>query len=234
MARMKRIDVLTLFPGLFDPFLGAGLLGRAVAERLLEVTRVSLREHGLGKHRAVDGEPYGGGAGMVLRPEPVFSAVRERLALHAAAGRKPRVVLMTPQGKPFSQAMAREEAASDSPLLLICGRYEGFDERIRTALADDEWSVGDFVLLGGEIPAMAVIEAVARLIPGVLGNPDSVDEESFAAGRLEYPHYTRPVEFEGMRVPEVLQSGDHARIKAWRDEQSLRRTRQRRPDLLGE
>lgn len=234
MARMKRIDVLTLFPGLFDPFLGAGLLGRAVAERLLEVTRVSLREHGLGKHRAVDGEPYGGGAGMVLRPEPVFSAVRERLALHAAAGRKPRVVLMTPQGKPFSQAMAREEAASDSPLLLICGRYEGFDERIRTALADDEWSVGDFVLLGGEIPAMAVIEAVARLIPGVLGNPDSVDEESFAAGRLEYPHYTRPVEFEGMRVPEVLQSGDHARIKAWRDEQSLRRTRERRPDLLGE
>lgn len=234
MARMKRIDVLTLFPGLFDPFLAEGLLGRAVAERLLEVTRVSLREHGLGKHRAVDGEPYGGGAGMVLRPEPVFSAVRERLALHAAAGRKPRVVLMTPQGKPFSQAMAREEAASDSPLLLICGRYEGFDERIRTALADDEWSVGDFVLLGGEIPAMAVIEAVARLIPGVLGNPDSVDEESFAAGRLEYPHYTRPVEFEGMRVPEVLQSGDHARIKAWRDEQSLRRTRQRRPDLLGE
>lgn len=234
MARMKRIDVLTLFPGLFDPFLAEGLLGRAVAERLLEVTRVSLREHGLGKHRAVDGEPYGGGAGMVLRPEPVFSAVRERLALHAAAGRKPRVVLMTPQGKPFSQAMAREEAASYSPLLLICGRYEGFDERIRTALADDEWSVGDFVLLGGEIPAMAVIEAVARLIPGVLGNPDSVDEESFAAGRLEYPHYTRPVEFEGMRVPEVLQSGDHARIKAWRDEQSLRRTRQRRPDLLGE
>lgn len=234
MARMKRIDVLTLFPGLFDPFLAEGLLGRAVAERLLEVTRVSLREHGLGKHRAVDGEPYGGGAGMVLRPEPVFSAVRERLALHAAAGRKPRVVLMTPQGKPFSQAMAREEAASDSPLLLICGRYEGFDERIRTALADDEWSVGDFVLLGGEIPAMAVIEAVARLIPGVLGNPDSVDEESFAAGRLEYPHYTRPVEFEGMRVPEVLQSGDHARIKAWRDEQSLRRTRQRRPDLLNE
>lgn len=231
---MKRIDVLTLFPGLFDPFLGEGLLGRAVAERLLEVTRVSFREHGLGRHRAVDGEPYGGGAGMVLRPEPVFSAVRERLALHAAAGRKPRVVLMTPQGKPFSQAMAREEAASDSPLLLICGRYEGFDERIRTALADDEWSVGDFVLLGGEIPAMAVIEAVARLIPGVLGNPDSVDEESFAAGRLEYPHYTRPVEFEGMRVPEVLQSGDHARIKAWRDEQSLRRTRQRRPDLLGE
>jgi tRNA (guanine37-N1)-methyltransferase len=231
---MKRIDVLTLFPGLFGPFLGEGLLGRAVAEGLLEVTLVHFREHGLGKHRAVDGEPYGGGAGMVLRPEPLFSAVRERLALHAAAGRKPRVVLMTPQGSPFSQAIAREEAGSDNPLLLICGRYEGFDERIRTALADDEWSVGDFVMLGGEVPAMAVIEAVARLIPGVLGNPDSAGEESFAAGRLEYPHYTRPVEFEGMRVPEVLQSGDHARIKEWRDEQSLRKTRERRPELLNE
>lgn len=231
---MKRIDVLTLFPGLFGPFLGEGLLGRAIAGEKLEVTLVNFREQGLGKHRTVDGEPYGGGAGMVLRPEPVFTSVRERLALHAAAGRKPRVVCLTPQGKPFSQAMAREEAQSDDPLLLLCGRYEGFDERIRTALADGEWSVGDFVMLGGEIPAMAVIEAVARLIPGVLGNPDSVSEESFAAGRLEYPHYTRPVEFEGMRVPEVLQSGDHARIREWRDEQSLRRTRERRPELMKE
>lgn len=229
---MKRFDVLTLFPALFEPFLAEGVLGRAVREGRLALELVNYRAHGLGRHKAVDDEPYGGGAGMVLRPEPIFAAVRERVALHRAAGRGARTILLTPQGAPFDQARARELAATEDVLLLVCGRYEGFDERIRLALADEELALGDFVLLGGEVAAMAVIEAVARLLPGVLGNPDSPAEESFAAGRLEYPQYTRPAEFEGMRVPEVLASGDHARIAAWRAEQAERRTRERRPDLL--
>jgi tRNA (guanine37-N1)-methyltransferase len=169
---------------------------------------------------------------MVLRPEPIFSAVRERQALHRAAGRATRTILLTPQGARFDQARARALADAPEALLLVCGRYEGFDERIREALADEELSLGDFVLLGGEVAAMAVIEAVARLVPGVLGNPASSTEESFAGPGLEYPHYTRPAEFEGMRVPEVLCSGDHARIAAWRAEQAEQRTRLRRPELL--
>ena len=232
VVAMKAIDVLTLFPGLFEPFLAEGLLGRALRGGLLEVSLVNFREQGLGRHRTVDDEPYGGGAGMVLRPEPIFAAVRERIAHHRTAGRGARTILLTPQGRRFDQARARELAASQEALLLVCGRYEGFDERIRTGLADEEVSLGDFVMLGGEAAAMTVIEAVARLVPGVLGNPRSSSEESFSNGRLEYPHYTRPAQFEEMRVPEVLVSGDHARIEAWRDEQSLRRTRERRPDLL--
>lgn len=229
---MKQIDVLTLFPGLFEPFLAEGLLGKALRAGLLEVTCVDFRPHGLGRHRQVDDVPYGGGAGMVLRPEPIFSAVRERQALHRAAGRATRTILLTPQGATFDQARARALADAPEALLLVCGRYEGFDERIREALADEELSLGDFVLLGGEVAAMAVIEAVARLVPGVLGNPASSTEESFAGPGLEYPHYTRPAEFEGMRVPEVLCSGDHARIAAWRAEQAEQRTRLRRPELL--
>lgn len=232
---VKRIDVLTLFPVLFGEFLDGGVLGRAKRNGLVEVTLVDFRERGLGRHRAVDDEPYGGGAGMVLRPEPVFSAARDRIAFHRAAGRTVRKVLLTPQGRPFRQARARAFAeAGEEVLMLIGGRYEGFDERIRLGLADEELSLGDFVTLGGDVAAMAVIEAVARLIPGVLGNPASGVEESFSDGLLEYPQYTRPAEFEGMRVPEVLLSGDHARIKAWRQEQALRRTRERRPDLLRE
>ena len=232
---VKRIDVLTLFPLLFGEFLDGGVLGRAKRNGLVEVTLVDFRERGLGRHRTVDDEPYGGGAGMVLRPEPVFSAARERIAFHQAAGRTVRKVLLTPQGRPFRQARARAFAeAGEEVLMLIGGRYEGFDERIRLGLADEELSLGDFVTLGGDVAAMAVIEAVARLIPGVLGNPASGVEESFSGGLLEYPQYTRPAEFEGMRVPEVLLSGDHARIKAWRQEQALRRTRERRPDLLRE
>ncbi len=229
---MKHIDVLTLFPGLFGPFLAEGVLGRALRAGRLAVELVNYREHGLGRHRVVDDVPYGGGAGMVLRPEPIFAAVRERTALHRGAGRPARTVLLTPQGRPLHQAKARELAASPDALLLVCGRYEGFDERIRQGLADEELSLGDFVLLGGEVAAMAVIECVARLLPGVLGNPASGTEESFAGARLEYPHYTRPAEFEGMRVPEVLFSGNHARINAWRAEQARRRTRERRPELL--
>ncbi len=231
----KRIDVLTLFPVLFGEFLHGGVLGRARRNGLVEVTLVDFRERGLGRHRSVDDEPYGGGAGMVLRPEPVFNAARERIALHQAAGRPVRKVLLTPQGRPFRQARARAFAeAGEEVLMLIGGRYEGFDERIRLGLADEEVSLGDFVTLGGDVAAMAVIEAVARLIPGVLGNPSSGKEESFSGGLLEYPQYTRPADFEGMRVPEVLLSGDHARIKAWREEQALSRTRERRPELLRE
>ena len=231
----KRIDVLTLFPVLFGEFLDGGVLGRAGRNGLVEVTLVDFRKQGLGRHRSVDDEPYGGGAGMVLRPEPVFSAARERIAFHQAAGRPVRKVLLTPQGRPFRQDKARAFAeAGEEVLMLIGGRYEGFDERIRLGLADEELSLGDFITLGGDVAAMAVIEAVARLIPGVLGNPASGEEESFSAGLLEYPQYTRPAEFEGMRVPEVLLSGDHARVKAWRKEQALQRTRERRPDLLRE
>lgn len=229
---MKHIDVLTLFPQLFQPFVSEGLLGRAIRNGLLEIALVNFREQGLGRHRVVDDVPYGGGAGMVLRPEPIFAAARQRTAYHRRQGRVTRTILLTPQGTPFDQDKARELAAADSVLLLICGRYEGFDERIRLALVDEELSLGDFVLLGGETAAMAIIEAVARLIPAVLGNPASATDESFAGPALEYPQYTRPAEFEGMRVPDVLVSGDHARIDAWRSEQALDRTRQRRPDLL--
>jgi tRNA (guanine37-N1)-methyltransferase len=231
---MKCIDVLTLFPQLFGPFLAEGVLGRALREERLAVVLVNFREHGLGRHKAVDDVPYGGGAGMVLRPEPIFAAVRERVALHRAAGRRTRTVLLSPQGARFDQAHARALAAGEEALLLVCGRYEGFDERIRLGLADEELSLGDFVMQGGEVAAMAVIEAVARLLPGVLGNPDSPAEESFAEGGLEYPHYTRPAEFEGMTVPEVLCSGNHARIEAWRREQAAQRTAVRRPDLPGD
>jgi tRNA (guanine37-N1)-methyltransferase len=228
---MKHIDVLTLFPRLFGPFLAEGLIGRAVAEGLLDVALVNYREHGLGRHRQVDDEPYGGGAGMVLRPEPIFAAARARSAAHAAQGRGAWTVLLTPQGRPFRQADARALAERPEALLLVCGRYEGFDERIRQALADEELSLGDFICLGGEVPAMALIEAVARLLPGVLGNPESGTEESFTQDRLEYPQYTRPVEFEGLRVPDVLLSGHHAEIARWREAQSRQRTAERRPDL---
>ncbi len=230
---MKAIDVVTLFPELFTPFLEEGLIGRARAEGLLEIAAVNLRGHGLGRHRKVDDEPYGGGAGMVLRPEPLFAAVREREALHRQAGRGSWKILLTPQGAPMTQAKARQLAGRGEALLFLCGRYEGFDERVRVGLADEEVSLGDFVCLGGEAAAMAIIEAVARLVPGVLGNPASGVEESFAGEGLEYPQYTRPPEFEGMAVPEVLLSGNHGAIRRWREEQAATRTAARRPDLVG-
>ena len=229
---MKRIDVLTLFPELFEPFLAEGLIGKAVREGLLAIEPVNFRSHGLGRHRAVDDVPYGGGAGMVLRPEPLFAAVREREALHREAGRGTWRILLTPQGRPFTQARAEELAGRDEALLLICGRYEGFDERIRDGLADEEISLGDFVCQGGETVAMVIMEAVARLVPGVMGNPESEAEESFTGGGLEYPQYTRPPEFEGMRVPDVLLSGHHEAIRRWRQEQAEKRTAARRPDLV--
>ena len=229
---MKRFDVLTLFPQLFGPFLAEGLLGRAVRGGLVEVNLVDFRSHGLGRHRQVDDVPYGGGAGMVLRPEPVFAAVRERKAFHEGEGRRGRTVLVTPQGRTFRQSDAADFAARDEVALFVCGRYEGFDERIRTGLADEEMSLGDFVCLGGEAPVMAMLEAIVRLLPGVLGNPESSAEESFAKGLLEYPQYTRPPEFEGLRVPEVLLSGNHAEIARWREAEARKRTAGRRPDLV--
>lgn len=225
-----RINVVTLFPELFGPFLETSLVRRAVEMGELDVRLEPLRRHGLGKHLSVDDTPYGGGAGMVLRVDCVATAVA---AAEGAEGRSHRV-LMTPQGAPFRQRTA-ELLVARPHLTMICGRYEGFDERIRS-LVDEEISLGDFVLAGGEVPAMAVIECSVRLLAGVLGNAESASEESFSAGNagmLEYPQYTRPAEWEGLAVPDVLKSGDHARIAAWRRERAVERTEQRRPDLLG-
>lgn len=222
-----RVHVVTLFPEVFPPFLGASILGRAAARGLLEVDLVQLRDFSTDPHRKVDDRPYGGGAGMVLMPEPVFRAMEDVRRRDPAT----RGILLTPQGARFTQARARALAAAPS-LTLVSGHYEGVDERIRTGLGLEELSLGDFVLTGGEAAAMAVIDAVARLLPGALGDPDSAGEESFSGPLLEYPHYTRPPVFRGLGVPEILRGGDHAAIAAWRRAESERRTRARRPDLL--
>ncbi len=219
--------VITLFPGMFESPLGAGMIGRAIEQSLISVRTRALREHGLGSYRQVDDSPYGGGSGMVMRPEPIAAAIDAVNAQHPGLWR----VLMTPQGEVFDQALAVRLAARRPGLMLIAGRYEGLDERVRT-LVDQEISIGDYVLSGGELAAMVVIETVARLVPGVLGNPESLREESFSSGALEYPQYTRPEEFRGMRVPEVLLSGDHSKIRAWREAEAKKRTAHRRPDLL--
>ncbi len=219
--------VITLFPKLFATANWPGMVGRALKAGLIRIEAHALREHGLGNYRQVDDTPYVGGSGMVLRPEPLFAAIESTLGAHPGLWR----VLLTPQGEPLDQSMVRELSARRPGLLLITGRYEGVDERVRSQ-ADQEISIGDYVLSGGELPAMVVIEAVARLVPGVLGNPESLDEESFAGGLLEYPHYTRPEEFRAMRVPEVLLSGDHQKIREWRKAEALKRTARRRPDLL--
>jgi tRNA (guanine37-N1)-methyltransferase len=219
--------VITLFPEMFEAPFRHGMGGRAIEQGLIVVKAHALRPYGLGSYRQVDDTPYGGGSGMVMRPEPIAAAIDAVAAERAGLWR----VLLTPQGEPLDQARVRELAARRPGLILVAGRYEGVDERVR-ALVDQEISVGDYVLSGGEIAAMALIEAVARLVPGVLGNPQSLDEESFGAGLLEYPQYTRPEEFRGMRVPEVLLSGDHGKIRAWRRAEALKRTAARRPDLL--
>lgn len=226
------VGVVTLFPELFDTFLGTSLLGKARSGGLLRVRTFQLREQGLGKHRSVDDTPYGGGSGMVLRVDCVVSAIE---AAESALGGRARRILLTPQGRPLSAALARKYAA-EPRVLLVCGRYEGFDERVRTYV-DEEVSLGDFVLTGGEIPAMALIEASVRFRDGVLGNDTSVREESFSealGGGLEYPQYTRPLTFRGETVPEVLLSGDHQKIAAFREAEARRRTQARRPDLLGD
>lgn len=220
--------VVTLFPDLFDSPLSCGLIGRAIKAGLISVVLHSLRNYGLGRYRQVDDTPYGGGHGMVMRPEPIAAA------FDAALERRPGLwrIILTPQGEVLNQAKVERLAQHKPGLLLLAGRYEGIDERVGT-LVDQELSIGDYVLAGGELPALVVIEAVARLVPGVIGNPQSLREESLSGAMLEYPQYTRPREFRGQRVPEVLLSGDHEKVRAWRHDQALKRTRQRRPDLLG-
>ncbi|MGB5266494.1 MAG: tRNA (guanosine(37)-N1)-methyltransferase TrmD [Polyangiales bacterium] len=222
-----RFEIVTLFPELFD-VLRTGLLGKAQEAGAIDVEAITPREFTQDRHRTVDDAPYGGGSGMVLMPGPIAETL-DHLD-EARGGTSTHRVLLTPQGARFSQSHARRFSELDS-LTLVCGRYEGFDERIR-GLVDEEVSLGDFVLLGGEAAALAVIEATARLLPGVLGNDESVADESHADGLLEYPQYTRPEEFRGERVPEILRSGNHAAIARWRRKESLRRTLERRPDLL--
>jgi tRNA (guanine37-N1)-methyltransferase len=219
-----KIDVLTLFPEMFAGPLDVSVVARARKAGLLDLQIRNLRDWTHDRHKTVDDRPFGGGPGMVLKPEPIFEAVE------ALAGEKTRVLMMAPTGRVFTQAVARE-LATEEHLLVLCGSYEGFDERIRT-LIDDEISIGDYVLTNGGLPAMVVIDAVTRLIPGVLGDDESAHDESFSHGLLEYPHYTRPAEFREMKVPEVLMSGNHAEIEKWRREQAKLRTKERRPDLL--
>jgi tRNA (guanine37-N1)-methyltransferase len=222
-----RIDVLTLFPGMFSGPLDESIVGRARTQGLLDLRIVNLRDYTHDRHKTVDDKPFGGGPGMLLKPEPIFEAV-ENLRRE-----KTKVVLLAPSGRSFTQAIARELVGHED-LLLICGSYEGFDERVREKLADDELSIGDYVLTNGALPAMVVIDAVTRLLPGVLGDDESSREESFSHGFLEYPHYTRPADFRGMKVPEILLSGNHAEIAKWRREQARVRTEERRPDLIKE
>jgi tRNA (guanine37-N1)-methyltransferase len=222
-----RIDIITIFPELFEPFLDASMMGIAAKKGHVSFRVTNLRDYTEDRHRKVDDRPYGGGPGMVFKPEPVVRAVE--------GVRKPetegKVVLLTPAGKRFEQADARR-LSMEEHLVLVCGHYEGFDERIRLLLNPEELSIGDFILSGGEVGAMAVVESVVRLIPGVLGGETSAAQESFETGLLDHPHYTRPAEYRGLKVPDVLLSGDHDRIRDWRKEEALKRTRERRADLL--
>jgi len=220
-----RIDVLTLFPAMFAGPLDESIIQRARKKGLLDLKIHNLRDWAHDRHKTVDDRPFGGGPGMLLKPEPLFEAVE------GLRREKTRVILLSPAGRPFGQAIARELAQQED-LLLVTGHYEGFDERVRETLADDELSIGDYVLTNGALPAMVVIDAVVRLLPGVLGDDESAHDESFSHGLLEYPQYTRPAEFRGMKVPDVLVSGHHAEIEKWRREQAKRRTKERRPDLM--
>ena len=238
-----RIDLLTIFPGYFSGPLETSLVTTAQADGTVDIRVHDLRDWTTDRHRSVDDSPYGGGAGMVMRADVLVAAAESvwndvppgtQVAppQHVAGGPRPRTVLLTPRGRPLTQALVRE-LAEEERLVLLCGRYEGIDERVHDLVATDEVSVGDYVLMGGEVAAAAIVEAVVRLLPGVLGNAESAVLESFEQGLLEHPHYTRPVEFRGHTVPEVLRSGDHGAIAAWRAERALERTRQVRPDLLG-
>lgn len=226
-----RVDVLTLFPEMFEGVFGTSILGKAQDKGIVTLKPVNFRDYAENKHGTVDDTPYGGGGGMVLKPDPIFRAVEELLSAQPASAPAPRVILMCPQGESFSQRKA-EELAQEEHLIFICGHYEGYDERIREYLVTDELSIGDYVLTGGELPAMVVIDSVVRLLPGVLGNETSAVSDSFSTGLLEHPHYTRPVEFRGWKVPDILLSGHHANVADWRRKEALRRTWLRRPDLL--
>ena len=224
----KRIDVFTLFPDVMRPYLEASIVGKASDSGLIDIRLHNIRDYAEDRHRTTDDEPYGGGGGMVLVPGPIFAAVEEILG--QVAGETP-ILLLTPQGRVFDQSVASELARHER-LALICGRYEGVDERVRQHLITDELSIGDHVLTGGELPALVVIDTVVRLIPGVLGHDLATANDSHATGLLEGPHYTRPADYRGWQVPEILRSGDHAKVAAWRRQESLRRTFYRRPDLL--
>jgi tRNA (guanine37-N1)-methyltransferase len=234
-APALQFEVFTLFPEVFEPYLASSIIQRARQNGLVEVNLYNIRDWTMDKHHITDDMPYGGGGGMVMKPEPIFAAVEEVLGAPPTCP----VILLTPQGRVFNQKVAHELAfrsqvrpSETRRLALICGRYEGFDERVRQHLATDEISIGDYVITGGELAALIVVDAVSRWIPGVLGDPDGVQDDSHASGLLEYPHYTRPPEFRGWRAPDILLSGDHGRIARWRREQALYRTWKRRPDLL--
>ena len=235
MPTNLQFEIFTLFPEVFEPYLNASILQRAQKRGLVVVNLHNIRDWTTDRHHVTDDEPFGGGGGMVMKPEPIFAAVEDVLGAPPACP----VILLTPQGRLFTQAVAQELAAGSGGdqalpprLALICGRYEGVDERVRQRLVTDEISIGDYVITGGELAALVVIDAVTRLIPGALGDPHGALDDSHASGLLEYPHYTRPAEFRGWRVPDVLVSGDHAQVRLWRREQALLRTWQRRPDLL--
>jgi tRNA (guanine37-N1)-methyltransferase len=220
-----RVDILTIFPRIFEGPLHESLLGRGIREGVVEVTVHDIRDHATDKHRQVDDEPFGGGPGMVMKPEPVFAAV------DALGSGSRRVLLLSPAGRRLDQGLVRE-LAGEPWLVLVCGRYEGVDERVVEGLPAEEVSIGDYVLSGGEVPALVVLEAVTRLVPGVVGREESLSRESFEEGGLDHPHYTRPREFRGMEVPDALLSGDHARIEEWRRRAAARKTKRNRPDLL--
>jgi tRNA (guanine37-N1)-methyltransferase len=223
-----KIDIVTIFPEMVEAGLTPGVIGRARQAGLLDIVVHNLRDFTTDRHRVVDDVPFGGGPGMVLKPEPMFVAVE---TISDRRGRPDAVLLMSPAGKPFTQADARRFAALPH-LVVLCGRYEGIDERVREHVATEEISIGDYVLSGGELPALVVVDAVTRLVPGVVGDDQSVEADSFTRGLLDYPHYTRPAEYRGHRVPEVLTSGHHAEIRQWRRREALRRTADRRPELL--
>ncbi|WP_413380074.1 tRNA (guanosine(37)-N1)-methyltransferase TrmD [Alkalihalobacillus sp. 1P02AB] len=225
-----KIDILTLFPEMFPGVFGSSILKHAQEKELVTINVVDFREFADNKHNKVDDYPYGGGAGMVLRPQPIFDAVED---ITSQTEKKPRVVLLCPQGETYSQQKA-EELAKEEHLIFLCGHYEGYDERIREHLVTDELSIGDYVLTGGEVGAMVLTDSIVRLLPGVLGNAESAVTDSFSTGLLEHPHYTRPADFRGLKVPDVLLSGHHVNIENWRAKEALRRTWQRRPDLLRE
>ncbi len=222
-----RIDIITIFPGMFAPVLGESIVKRAQEKKKVQIFVHDLRDYTLDKHRKVDDRPFGGGSGMVMNAQPIFRAVR---AIKKKV-RGARVILLGPQGEKLTQKICKRISGSKN-LILVCGHYEGVDERVAAHLADEEVSIGDYVLTGGELPAMVLVDAVVRLLPGVLGDKNSLNFESFEGNLLEYPHYTRPASLGRLRVPEVLLTGDHKKIEAWRKEQALSRTRKRRPDLL--
>ena len=228
-----QFEVFTLLPDVFPPYLESSILQRARQRGLVSVNVHNIRDYTHDRHHVTDDTPYGGGGGMVMKPEPVFEAVESVLGLdtHQAQPQPAPIIMLTPQGRVFTQSIANELSQHER-IALLCGRYEGLDERIRGHLVTDEISIGDYVLTGGELPALILIDAVTRLIPGALGDPDGAVDDSHATGLLEYPHYTRPPDFRGWKVPEILLSGDHAKVDQWRREQSLLRTLARRPDLL--